>query len=54
MPDKLREVPPTAGLPLHWRDFLKLTIAQVQGYCIMGGLMLTTAYDLIVASERES
>ncbi len=22
MPDKLREVPPTAGLPLHWRDFL--------------------------------
>ncbi len=22
MPDQLREIPPTAGLPLHWRDFL--------------------------------
>ena len=22
MPDALREVPPTAGLPLRWRDFL--------------------------------
>ena len=36
---------------LRWRDFPKPTIAQVQGYCIMGGLILATACDLIVASE---
>lgn len=36
---------------LRWRDFPKPTIAQVHGYCIMGGLMLATACDLIVASE---
>jgi enoyl-CoA hydratase len=36
---------------LHWRDLPKPTIARVQGYCIMGGLMLASAMDLIVASE---
>ena len=36
---------------LRWRDFPKPTIAQVQGYCIMGGIMLATSCDLIVASE---
>lgn len=36
---------------LRWRDCPKPTIAQVQGYCIMGGLMLASACDLIVASE---
>ena len=36
---------------LRWRDFPKPTIAQVQGYCIMGGLILATSCDLIVASE---
>src|SRR5215813_11367205 len=36
---------------LRWRDFPKPTIAQVQGYCIMGGLMLASACDLIIASE---
>lgn len=35
----------------RWRDVPKPTIAQVQGYCIMGGLMLASACDLIVASE---
>jgi len=28
---------------LHWRDFLKPSIAQVQGYCMMRGLMATTS-----------
>lgn len=36
---------------LRWRDFPKPTIAQVRGYCIMGGLILAAACDLIVASE---
>ena len=36
---------------LRWRDVPKPTIAQVQGYCIMGGLMLASACDLIVAAE---
>ena len=36
---------------LRWRDFPKPTIAQVQGYCIMGGIILATSCDLIVASE---
>jgi enoyl-CoA hydratase len=36
---------------LRWRDIPKPTIAQVQGYCIMGGLILATACDLIIASD---
>ncbi len=36
---------------LRWRDFPKPTIAQVQGYCIMGGVILATACDLIMASD---
>ena len=36
---------------LRWRDCPKPTIAQVQGYCIMGGLMLASACDLIIAAE---
>src|SRR5215510_1761462 len=36
---------------LRWRDLPKPTIAQVQGYCIMGGLMSASACDLIVASD---
>ena len=36
---------------MRWRDFPKPTIAQVQGYCIMGGLMLASACDLIMASD---
>ena len=35
----------------RWRDCPKPTIAQVQGYCIMGGLMLASACDLIIASD---
>src|SRR4029453_13998783 len=36
---------------LRWRDVPKPTIAQVQGYCIMGGLMLASSCDLIIASD---
>jgi enoyl-CoA hydratase len=37
---------------LRWRDLPKPTIAEVQGACIMGGLMLASCCDLIVASEE--
>jgi enoyl-CoA hydratase len=36
---------------MRWRDVPKPTIAQVQGYCIMGGMMLASACDIIMASE---
>jgi enoyl-CoA hydratase len=36
---------------LRWRDLPKPTIAQVQGYCIMGGMMIASACDIIVASD---
>ena len=36
---------------MKFRDLLKPTIAQIQGYCIMGGLMLASAMDLIIAAE---
>ena len=36
---------------MRWRDLPKPTIAQVQGYCIMGGLMLASCCDLIIAAE---
>ena len=36
---------------MRWRDLPKPTIAQVQGHCIMGGMMIASACDLIVASD---
>jgi enoyl-CoA hydratase len=38
-------------LCLRWRNLPKPTIAQVQGNCIMGGLMLASCCDLIVAAD---
>jgi enoyl-CoA hydratase len=38
-------------LCLRWRNLPKPTIAQVQGNCIMGGLMLASACDLIMAAD---
>ena len=35
----------------RWRDISKPTIAQVQGKCIAGGLMIAWVCDLIVASD---
>lgn len=39
------------GLSERWRNIAKPTIAQVQGKCIAGGLMLVWPCDLIIASE---
>ena len=39
------------GFCERWRNFAKPTIAEVQGRCIAGGLMLAWACDLIVASD---
>lgn len=38
----------------RWRNLPKPTIAQVQGKCIAGGLMLAWLCDLIIASEDAS
>lgn len=35
----------------RWRNLTKPTIAQVQGRCIAGGLMLAWVCDLIIASD---
>ncbi len=39
------------GFSERWRNLPKPTIAQVQGKCIAGGLMLVWPCDLIIASE---
>lgn len=39
------------GLSERWRNIPKPTIAQVQGKCIAGGLMLIWPCDLIVAAQ---
>ncbi|HEY0651353.1 enoyl-CoA hydratase [Phenylobacterium sp.] len=39
------------GLSERWRNIPKPTIAQVQGKCISGGLMLAWPCDLIIASH---
>ncbi|CAD5106175.1 enoyl-CoA hydratase [Zestomonas carbonaria] len=40
------------GFSERWRNIAKPTIAQVQGLCISGGLMLVWPCDLIVAGEN--
>jgi enoyl-CoA hydratase len=39
------------GITERWRNIPKPTIAQIQGKCIAGGLMLAWACDLIVAAD---
>ncbi len=47
----VREQEAYLGMCRRWRDLPKPTIAQVQGACIAGGLMLAWICDLIVASD---
>ena len=42
------------GLCERWRNIPKPTIAQVQGKCIAGGMMLAWPCDIIVAAESAS
>ena len=42
------------GLSERWRNFAKPTIAQVQGKCISGGLMLVWPCDIIIAADNAS
>lgn len=39
------------GMCRRWREIPKPTIAEVQGACIAGGLMLAWVCDLIIASD---
>lgn len=39
------------GMSERWRNIAKPTIAEVQGKCIAGGLMLVWPCDLIIAGE---
>ncbi|MEY4378111.1 MAG: hypothetical protein RJB26_2661 [Pseudomonadota bacterium] len=39
------------GFSERWRNFSKPTIAEVQGKCIAGGLMLVWPCDIIIASD---
>lgn len=36
---------------LRWRDLPKPTIAAVQGYCIIGGFIIASAMDLVIAAD---
>ncbi len=47
----VREQEAYLGMCRRWREIPKPTIAQVQGACIAGGLMLAWVCDLIVASD---
>jgi enoyl-CoA hydratase len=40
------------GFSERWRNFAKPTIAEVQGKCIAGGLMLVWPCDIIVAADN--
>src|SRR4249920_3410258 len=46
-----REMEVYLGMCRRWREMPKPAIAMVQGACIVGGLMLAWACDLIIASE---
>lgn len=47
----VRESEAYIGMCRRWRELPKPTIAQVQGACVAGALMLAWSCDLIIASE---
>ncbi|MCB9531544.1 MAG: enoyl-CoA hydratase [Myxococcales bacterium] len=47
----VREAEAYLGMCRRWRELPKPTIAQVQGACVAGALMLAWACDLIVAAD---
>lgn len=47
----VRESEAYVGMCRRWRDLPKPLIAEVQGACIAGGLMLAWVCDLIIASD---
>jgi enoyl-CoA hydratase len=50
-PRMAREKEIYLGLSERWRNIPKPTIAEVQGKCISGGLMLAWPCDIIIASD---
>jgi enoyl-CoA hydratase/carnithine racemase len=51
-PDDWDRSTPTAILFEAVRNFAKITIAQVHGYCLGGGLALMNSHDLVVAATQ--
>ncbi len=48
-PDDWDKFSPTAIMFEAVRNFAKVTIAQVHGYCLGGGLALMNSHDLVIA-----
>jgi enoyl-CoA hydratase/carnithine racemase len=51
-PDDWDKFSPTAVLFEAIRNFPKVTIAQVHGYCLGGGLALMNSHDLVIAATN--
>ena len=51
-PDDWDKFSPTAIMFEAVRNFAKVTIAQVHGYCLGGGLALMNSHDLVIAGTK--
>ncbi len=51
-PEDWDKFSPTAALFEAIRNFAKVTIAQVHGYCLGGGLALMNSHDLVIAANN--
>jgi enoyl-CoA hydratase/carnithine racemase len=51
-PDDWDKFSPTAIMFEAVRNFAKVTIAQVHGYCLGGGLALMNSHDLVIAGAK--